>query len=147
MFKKIVVGLDGSDPSENALRVACDLGKKYKSEIHLVHTPEPETVVVVGATTGYATVAASPRQEEMDEAGKAVLKNGEEIAGSAGCKKVETHLTHGNTADQILHCAEDCGADLIITGRRGLGAVGSLVLGSTSQRVSHLATCACLSVA
>ncbi len=147
MFKKIVVGLDGSDPSENALRVACDLGKKYKSEIHLVHTPEPETVVVVGATTGYAAVTSAPRQEDMDEAGKAVLENGAKIADSCGCKKVETHLTHGNTADKILNCADENGADLIITGRRGLGSVGSLVLGSTSQRVSHLAKCACLSVA
>ena len=36
MFKKIVVGLDGSQTSTNALRLACDLAQKYGSEIHLV---------------------------------------------------------------------------------------------------------------
>ena len=41
MFDKIVVGLDGSLASEHALRLACDLAKKYTSEIHLVHTPQP----------------------------------------------------------------------------------------------------------
>jgi len=39
MFKKIVVGLDDSETSENALQTACDLALKYDAELHLVHTP------------------------------------------------------------------------------------------------------------
>jgi nucleotide-binding universal stress UspA family protein len=38
MFSKIVVGIDGSQTSENAVRLAYDLAQKYASELHLVHT-------------------------------------------------------------------------------------------------------------
>ena len=59
----------------------------------------------------------------------------------------QTYTQVGNPADELVACAERCAADLIITGRRGLGNVGSLLQGSTSLRVNHLAKCACLSVA
>jgi nucleotide-binding universal stress UspA family protein len=42
--------------------------------------------------------------------------------------------------------ADKCGADLIVMERRGLGALGAIVQGSTSLRVNHLAKCAKLSV-
>ncbi|MEJ6747453.1 MAG: universal stress protein [Yoonia sp.] len=35
---------------------------------------------------------------------------------------------------------------MIVSGRRGLGSLSALVQGSTSQRINHLAKCACLSV-
>ncbi len=57
-----------------------------------------------------------------------------------------THVMGGKPAEDIVACAEKQGADLIVTGRRGLGAVGAFVQGSTSQRIGHLAKCACLSV-
>ena len=49
MFNKIVVGVDGSDPSMSALVAACDLAKKYSANLHLVHSPEVEsTGIAVG---------------------------------------------------------------------------------------------------
>jgi len=145
MFNKIVVGLDGSAHAENALRIACDIGKKYDSEIHLVYTAHPETVgLPVGAIAGYHA-AVMPTPAAIKAAGEKVLKSGVAITKKYGRKSVVKHMKKGNAADQILACAEDCDADLIVTGRRGLGALGSLILGSTSQRVAHLAKCACLS--
>ena len=53
MFTKIVVGFDGSDSAERVLRLACDISKKNKSEVHLVHTPQPQTVAfAMGAMAG-----------------------------------------------------------------------------------------------
>ena len=147
MFKKIVVGLDGSEHSENALRVACDLGQKYDSEIHLVHTPQPATVAfALGAAAGYHVATTMPSADDIKKAGDKILKSGETIAKACGQPASQSHLEHGEPADQIVACAEDCGADLIITGRRGLGSFGTLIQGSTSQRISYLAECACLSV-
>ncbi len=147
MFRKIVVGLDGSKTSENALSIACDLAQKYDSEIHLVHTPQPETVAfAMGAVAGYHAVTTMPSAEEVKEAGEKILKTGEDIAKNTGKKVAQKHLMQGDPAEQIVSCAEDCGADLIVTGRRGLGRIGSLVQGSTSLNIGHLAKCACLSV-
>lgn len=147
MFSKIVVGLDGSETSETALRLACDLAQKYDSEIHLVHTPEPGSVAfAMGAVAGYREAAAMPSDAEVKEAAEKILNSGKAIAKEYNQVITQTHMERGNPADKIIACAEGCGADLIVTGRRGLGSVGSLVQGSTSQRVNHLAKCACLSV-
>lgn len=148
MFGKIVVGLDGSETSETALRLACDLAQKYESELHLVHTPQPQTVAfAMGAVAGYHTVTTMPSDQEVNEATEKVLNSGKAIAREYGLEIAQTRSKRGNPADEIIACAESSGADLIVTGRRGLGGIGALVQGSTSQRVNHLAKCACLSVA
>ena len=144
MFTKITVGIDGSKASENALRLACDLAKKYDAAMHIVHAPQLETIAYA---VGASAVAVSPTQEELDAVGTAVIDAGKAIAQDCGQAVAKTHILAGSSADQILECAEDWGADLIVMGRRGLGGISSLILGSTSQRVSHMAKCACLTVA
>ena len=147
MFGKIVVGLDGSDISENALRLACDLAQKYGSEVHLVHTPQPKTgAFAMGAVAGYHTATTMPSAETVREAGEKILESGKAIALECGHPVTATHLETGDPADTIIARVEQIGADLVVTGRRGLGNIGSLVQGSTTQRVNHLAKCACLSV-
>ncbi|WP_170432740.1 universal stress protein [Ruegeria arenilitoris] len=147
MFNKIVVGLDGSEASEKALSVACDLAQKYGSDIHLVHTPQPQTVAfALGAVAGYHAATTMPSAEEVQKAGETILSAGKAIAEKYGQAVTETHLETGDPAENIINCAKDCNADLIVTGRRGLGSVGALIQGSTTQRVNHLAECACLSV-
>ncbi len=147
MFQKIVVGMDGSPQSEHALNLACDLAKKYDSEIHVVHTPQPQTVAfAMGAVAGYHAVTTMPSHDEVALACEKIVKSAEAVAEKNNLTISQAHTELGDPADQIIACAEGCGADLIVTGRRGLGSVGSLLQGSTSQRVNHLATCACLSV-
>lgn len=147
MFKKIVVGIDGSNASEQALVMACDIAQKYQSEIHLVHTPQPKTVAfALGAATGYHAVTTMPSPGEVDAACEKILQSGIVIAKENGQEIAKTYGERGEPADQLVACAAQCDADLIVTGRRGLGGLGNLVQGSTSSRVSHLAQCACLTV-
>ena len=148
MFSKIVVGIDGSEAAETALRVTCDLAAKYGSEIHLVHTPQPQTVAfALGAVAGYHAAATMPSDEEVDDATDRVVQSGEDIAKEHGRSIAETHTKRGDPVQEIIACAEACGADLIVTGRRGLGNISALVLGSTSQGINNHAKCAVLSVA
>lgn len=147
MFKKIVVGLDGSETSESALRLASDLAQKYDSELYLVHTPQPDTVAfAMGAVAGYHAVTTMPSSKKVAEAAQKIVDSGKAIAKEYGRAIAQTNVERGNPAEKIIAVAEQCGGDLIVTGRRGLGSIGSLVQGSTSQRIGHLATCACLSV-
>lgn len=148
MFKKITVGFDGSEPSENALRLACDLAEKYGSEVHISHTPKPETVAfAMGAVAGYHVATTMPSAEEVAEAAQKVLTKARGIAESAGCAKPVAHVGDGEPAQALIDHAEEVGCDLIVTGRRGLGNLTAMVLGSTSQRVGHLAKCAHMTVA
>lgn len=147
MFKKITVGFDGSEPSENALRLACDLAQKYGSDIHISHTPKPETVAfAMGAVAGYHVATTMPGAEEVAEAAQKVLTKARKIAKGAGCDNPISHVGDGEPAQALLDHAQEVGSDLIVTGRRGLGNLSALVLGSTSQRVGHLAHCAHMTV-
>lgn len=147
MFSKIVVGIDGSEHADHALRLACDLAGKYKAELHLVHTPQPQTVAfAMGAVAGYHAVTTMPTPEEVQAAADKVINAGRATAEECGRTITQTYDKQGDPAEELVACADACGADLIVTGRRGLGSLGALVQGSTSLRVSHLSKCACLSV-
>ena len=143
MFEKIVVGVDGSDQSMKALVTACDLAKKYGSELYLVHSPEVETT---GIAVGSGAVEIAPKPEVVAEAGEKVMRVAKEKAEEAGYAPTQCVVGNDSPAHEILHCAKETGADLIVLGRRGLGSVTSLLLGSVSQKVSHDAKCACLTV-
>jgi nucleotide-binding universal stress UspA family protein len=52
-----------------------------------------------------------------------------------------TEVLEGPPADAILRVAEARNVDLIVMGARGLGSLGSLLLGSVSQKVLAHATC------
>ncbi|WP_147111275.1 universal stress protein [Tateyamaria sp. syn59] len=147
MFSKIVVGVDGSETSDNAVRIACDLAGKYGSEIHIVHTPQPQTVAfALGAVAGYHAVTTMPSHDEVVKAAQKIVDGATEVAKTCGNAVVSTQIEQGDPGTEITGFAQKVGADLIVTGRRGLGSIGSLVQGSTSQQVNHLAKCATLSV-
>jgi nucleotide-binding universal stress UspA family protein len=147
MFKKIVVGIDGSDHSETALKLACDLAGKYGAELHLVHAPQPETVAfALGAMPGYAVLDTLPSPEDVEKAANQLMDRAGSVAGECGQTPAATFVRQGEPADIIVKYANEIGADLIVSGRRGLGAVGALLQGSTTQRIGKLAECAVLSV-
>ncbi|KIN62682.1 UspA domain protein [Sulfitobacter noctilucicola] len=147
MFRQIVVALDGSKKSKKAARVGFDLAKFYGGAVTLIHVPHAETAAfVVGAVSGYHAAITKPTFAEIEEAGQKVLDEALKIAADLKFTDVSTQMPHGDAATEILLLADQINADLIISGRRGLSGISSLVLGSTTQRINHLAKCACLSV-
>ncbi|MFK7880339.1 universal stress protein [Roseobacter sp.] len=147
MFKTITVGFDGSRPSENALRLACDMASKYDSDVHVLHTPKPETVAfAMGAVAGYHVATTMPSSEDVAKSAQKLLDQAKEIAADSGQPNIVTEVGDGDAAESLLEHAKAVNSDLIVTGRRGLGNLSALVLGSTSQRVGRMASCAHMTV-
>lgn len=146
MFNTIIVAVDGSDCSKSAVKAACDIAAPNDSKVIIVHAPQAETTAfVVGGAAGYHELLTAPSHDELMEAGNKILSEAQKIAAEQGCKaQVDLHI--GDPVRQILKVVKDNKGDLIVTGRRGLGSVASLFLGSTSQRIQHHADCACLTV-
>lgn len=145
MFKRILLSYDGSDHSKNALRTAVGLAKAFDAEIHLSHSPQEETPpIVIGSFV--SVLATPPTHEQIAEAGQHVADEARKLIEAEGGAFTEVHIGRGNPAQHTLEAAREIDADLIVMGRRGLGSVGALALGSVSLAISHGADCACLTV-
>lgn len=144
MFRRIVVGVDGSDAALHAVEAAAALARMSEAELHIVTVPMVETVELMGAgIVGYVPMTPLPEDEGQMEAGRQVV----EKAARHADYPARTHVVRGDASTQIAALAEEVGADLIVTGRRGLGGLASALIGSTSQSIQHKAHCACLTVA
>lgn len=129
MFKKILVPLDESQPSEAALPVAIDLAKHYDGEIQLV--------IISLIPTVYHTIDEDVLRTDMESC-RAYIDKAVEIVRAAGVP-VSSHVGEGApaVARAILRRAEEWGADAIVMASHGHGGIERLILGSVAERVAH----------
>lgn len=137
MFNCIVVAIDGSEPSRRALEAACQMAKAFDSEVHLVHAVEAKVVEAAVAGIAWTT---------PDGDGETVMAAAVGAAKEMGIAAASTTTCEGEPFDEIMTIAKLYSADLIVTGRRGLGSISGLFAGSTSQKIAKHADCAFLSV-
>jgi len=83
----------------------------------------------------------------QDDRGRAManVEAATALLRTAGAR-ADGRTAEGKPHEAILDAARGAHADLIVVGRRGLGGVERLLLGSTSERVSGFADCAVLIV-
>jgi nucleotide-binding universal stress UspA family protein len=143
MFKNITVAIDGSDHAWKALSVACDLAKHYDGQIHLIHTPELRST---GIAVGSGAVEIPPTAAQIAKAGEVVMAEAATIARDAGVEPANQFVRNGTPSAEAIRTAEETDSDLIVTGRRGIGSIQSVLMGSTSQKIAHDAPCAFLTV-
>ncbi|MEE8331186.1 MAG: universal stress protein [Acidimicrobiia bacterium] len=129
----IVVAVDASTGSEVAAHKAVSLAKRLSTSVHAVHA------VHIPATV-YAAMGAVPdaSAEIMRLERDAVWERIGPILEGVDSKQVDLE---GYPADAVVKYANEHEADMIVVGSRGRGAVASLVLGSTSHRLIHIAEC------
>lgn len=139
---QIVVGVDGSDQSVRAARVAAGLAKGHGSGLHLV--------TVVRPPEGWWGVVGSPPPAEalsdsMMRAQKSVL---DASVAALEIEGIDVTVTEdiGDPASALSAYCEEVGAGLLVVGRRGAGIAERLMLGSVADRLAHHAPCALMIV-
>lgn len=142
MFKSIVVGTDGSDTANQAVRQAVDLARAVGAKLELVSAYEPVPAQRLSEERRQAPEdlqwAINPR-EDVD----ATLEAAAAIGREAGVS-VDVYPRQGDPADAILDIAEERAADLIIVGNKGMTGAKRFLLGSVPNKVSHHAPCSVL---
>ncbi|MGE5417307.1 MAG: universal stress protein [Acidobacteriota bacterium] len=139
MFRKILVPIDGSDYSDNAARVAAQIAEKFQSEITLLHVVNRSLVNVACPPEALPTITDAVLKE-WHASGERILQETLELIDN-GTSHIETLAVWGNPAEVIIEQSRSAGYDLIVMGCLGIGAFTELLIGSVSNRVSHLACC------
>lgn len=138
MFKKILLGVDGSDHALRAAKVAGDLARITNADLIVVTAFDP-----IPSYLGEPNLqeAISARLHEANQ----VLENGIKAVGEIK-GELTSEALEGSAAEVILEVARVREADLIVVGSRGLGKLSGLLLGSQSQKIIQHATCPVLVV-
>jgi len=138
---RILLATDGSECAETAGRVAVDLANRSGAELDVVHAFE---FVPPREYAGVALRLRSPA--EFARQGQRLLDEQVGRIGALGGEVADARLRMGSPADQIFCQAEETQADLVVVGRRGLGGVKRLLMGSVSEGVVQHAQCPVLVV-
>lgn len=142
-LRTIVVPTDFSDTADVALTYARQLAEAFGSRLHLLHVIE-EPHLGAGAEAFYGFSMAEVMQKWEAEARarlETLVPEGRRPAGG-----VAVRATVGHAFVEIVRHARDVGADLIVLGTHGRGAVKHMLLGSVAEKVIRKAPCPVLVV-
>lgn len=121
-ISKILVPVDGSSYSKNALKYAIALAQKHNAALTLVNAAK-EPTPIIGRT-------------EAEKISKSLLNEDKQFAEAQGLKP-ETRFKFGAPAKVITELAEKENYDLIIMGSRGRSGIRRFLLGGVSDKVAH----------
>ena len=146
MISKILIGVDDSKYAENAAAYGFDIARKFNAAVGLVNIIEP--VIIPQMTQGADSLVGSsltdPGAEEMEI--MYIQKGHADDIVNNTIKKFaqELQVTHfagyGSTAEGIINCAKEYGADLIVIGTHNRSGLDRLLMGSVAEHVIRHAT-------
>jgi nucleotide-binding universal stress UspA family protein len=138
-IKKILVPIDFSKMSIDAIEVAKDIARRCDAALHLVHACE------VSYPVGFMAPGMPPAMpvitlpaEEVSALGRRL----DALGHHHGIPSQRCHLIKGTPAfDEVCQLAREIGADLIVTSTHGRTGLKHLFLGSTAERVVQHSPC------
>ncbi len=133
-LKRILVPIDFSTHSLNALSHACGLAQQFGAELFLLHVIEPIQFITV------SDVYDEQRRRsdaELTRLGDALARQG---------VKVHIRVEPGVPSHVIVQAAKNGGVDMISIGTHGRTGLAHMLIGSVAERVVRSATCPVLTV-
>jgi nucleotide-binding universal stress UspA family protein len=137
--RKLLVAIDFSAGSYEALEQAIVMAKRSASKIEILHVIEPVHAFPLGTPyldAGYATLYEDVNRE---------LSHCADRVRSAGLACV-TKILEGSASSEVTKHGHDIGADLIVVGTHGRTGIAHAMLGSVAERIVRRASCPVLTV-
>jgi nucleotide-binding universal stress UspA family protein len=134
-IRNVLVPIDFSEPSLEAIEFALPLLKQFGAELHLVYVFEPDYPL--------SSLMTMPLIVPELEGDKRVRRHLKDVAKKYGVelRRENIHAVRGRPFEEICRLARDRGIDLIVTVTRGNTGLKHLVLGSTAERVVRYTPC------
>ena len=130
MYRKILVGYDGSAAGRKAFDAALELAVKHGAELFVLSVARPPEV---GDDVETEAVIENSRQYH-----RRILAELKPSVAARGVK-ARFEVSVGHPAEQIIYDADRHAADLIVVGDRGRSQFTRLLLGSVSKQVVQYA--------
>ena len=133
--RRILVGVDGSDDSLRAVRYAAREASADGSDLWLVYATDPVVVM-----NGYVWALAASNDDER-RLGLDVLDRATALATADGLPsdRVSAEVVNGSPGEVLIRLSEQ--ASLLVVGRRAIGGLERMFIGSTSLHVAGRAGC------
>lgn len=129
-FKKILVAVDFSEPSREALQTAAQIGADTGAELVLVHVWRPNS-----HTYGGPVFPISFAEDYIKDA-TVKLTGLQHVAEAAGAKRVTSEVLTGAPWHEVVEMVKkDASFDLIIVGSHGLTGFKYVLLGSVAEKI------------
>ncbi|MEW6703137.1 MAG: universal stress protein [Bacteroidota bacterium] len=142
LIKKILVPIDFSDYSKNALKYAVQFAKQFNAKISLIYVVEP---IIYPADFSMGQVAIPSTDIDLHSRAEDELKNLAKNMIEASIAG-ETIIKTGKPFVEIIETAKEKDADLIIIATHGHTGVEHLLFGSTAEKVVRKAPCPVLTL-
>ena len=136
MISTVAVGVDGSATATKAVEMAAELARRFDAELVLLSVYRKGDPAPVDGDTELE-LAARPRARPRE-----MLARTEHRLKEAGVR-CSTRTGEGNPGDVLVRLAEDCSADVLVVGNKGME---HRILGSVPNAVTHKAGCSVLVV-
>ena len=139
----VLIGTDGSEDAIAAARRALEL-LDASATVTVAAIMEEPVAVTAGFESGFAGGMATPEQvqtewEAVEDAGTSAVAD--TVAALGASSPVEQVVRVGSPGPELCRLATELGADVVVVGSRGRGAIKRALLGSVSSHVVHNAPC------
>jgi nucleotide-binding universal stress UspA family protein len=145
----ILIATDGSEPAVAAARYVRTLvNPQIVDKITVLAVIRPISGAAFFGEMGMGVVPQETWDALSDAAESAADAAIQSVVASVRdmTPNIDTFTRQGSAADEIIDVSRERGVGLIVIGSRGWGEVRSVLLGSVSERVLHLAHCPVLVV-
>jgi nucleotide-binding universal stress UspA family protein len=139
-IRNVLVAIDFSTASLEAIEAALPLVKHFGADLHLVHVFEPDYPA--------SSMVAIPLVVPELEVGEGVRRQLRDVAKaySVPLRRENIHAIKGRPFEEICRLAQEIDIDLIVIATRGNTGLKHLLLGSTAERVVRYSPCPVLVV-
>lgn len=132
VFQKILVPVDGSHTSNNALDYALRLAQDAQAHVRLLHCIDELSLLSGYEYSGELIQQARQAGQKILQDGLAAAKKLGVAADTVLVDRVGQRLGH-SVADAVA----DWGGDLVVVGSHGRRGIGRVLLGSGSEQIVH----------